>query len=459
MNATGAIGQTRAKRVAIILVAAAATAGPSIATAQAWSVQSGATGRGEYTDNYFFTAENPQSAFTASISPFITAARRTENDEIAALLAVGANRVWGPSPTTDYLSGRFALNASARQVRSTWAGNISIMRAPSLQDELTPSGSILALAYVDNAAVNGSYTYEFTELWSLGVNAGGYGNRYENVEGGGTQPNNHGYSVGATTRYAFSDRTPLTFSVSYSYFSSDLTRSESVTPTLGIVHQFSPSLTISATVGGFWTTTEAGQAVTVCPTTPGSCTSITTGETRRNSGPLYGGSVTYDLSEQTRLDASFGENLVPSSSGVLTKNDSVNASLIHRFSDTLTGRLGASYTRSIFPGALSEFNNSSYSGEIGATYRLGERWILETGYRYTGAQYSGNALEPQVELRFLKRGLQLARRVVHELGRHPSGYAGIAGCGTAVASRAPGRYAGTDECASTACGIARAVAV
>ena len=221
MNATGAIGQTRAKRVAIILVAAAATAGPSIATAQAWSVQSGATGRGEYTDNYFFTAENPQSAFTASISPFITAARRTENDEIAALLAVGANRVWGPSPTTDYLSGRFALNASARQVRSTWAGNISIMRAPSLQDELTPSGSILALAYVDNAAVNGSYAYELTELWSLGVNAGGYGNRYENVEGGGTQPNNHGYSVGATTRYAFSDRTPLTFSVSYSYFSSE----------------------------------------------------------------------------------------------------------------------------------------------------------------------------------------------------------------------------------------------
>ena len=116
---------------------------------------------------------------------------------------------------------------------------------------------------------------------------------------------------------------------------------------------------------------------------------------------MYGGSITYDFSEQTRLDASLGENLVPSSSGVLTKNDSVNASLIHQFSDTLTGRLGASYTRSIFPGALSEFNNSSYSGEIGATYRLAERWILETGYRYTGAQYSGNALEPRSNFVFL----------------------------------------------------------
>ena len=71
------------------------------------------------------------------------------------------------------------------------------------------------------------------------------------------------------------------------------------------------------------------------------------------------------FSEQTRFDASLTENLTPSGSGTLKKNDSASVSLTHRFSDTLTGRLGASYTRTIFPGALSEFNNYSYSGEIG----------------------------------------------------------------------------------------------
>ena len=40
---------------------------PSVAVAQAWLVQSGATARGEFNDNYFFTSTNRQSAFTASV--------------------------------------------------------------------------------------------------------------------------------------------------------------------------------------------------------------------------------------------------------------------------------------------------------------------------------------------------------------------------------------------------------
>ena len=69
---------------------------PSVAAAQAWSVQSGVAARGEYNDNYFLTPTNQQSAFTASVSPFVTAARRTETTDVTALLAVGLNRVWGP---------------------------------------------------------------------------------------------------------------------------------------------------------------------------------------------------------------------------------------------------------------------------------------------------------------------------------------------------------------------------
>ena len=67
---------------------------PSLAKAQAWSVQSGVAARVEYNDNYFFTANNAQSAFTASVTPFVTAARRTETSDVTALLAVGANKVW-----------------------------------------------------------------------------------------------------------------------------------------------------------------------------------------------------------------------------------------------------------------------------------------------------------------------------------------------------------------------------
>ena len=95
---------------------------PSVAAAQAWSIQSGATARGEFNDNYFFTSTNRQSAFTASVSPFVTAARRTETTDVTAVLAVGLNQVWGPSPTTDYVSGLLGLNGAVNDERSKWIG-------------------------------------------------------------------------------------------------------------------------------------------------------------------------------------------------------------------------------------------------------------------------------------------------------------------------------------------------
>ena len=103
-----------AKRFGVAFVTTAATAMASLATAEEWSVQSGATGRVEYNDNYFFTSVDPQSAFTGSITPFVTAARRTEASDVTAFIAVGANKVWGLSSNVDYVSGNVVLSGSLR---------------------------------------------------------------------------------------------------------------------------------------------------------------------------------------------------------------------------------------------------------------------------------------------------------------------------------------------------------
>ncbi len=141
-------------RLGVACVATAATAVASLASAQEWSVQSGATARIEYNDNYFFTSSatqssisgsstpvGTQSAFTGTITPFITAARRTETSDVTALIAIGANKVWGLSPTVDYLSGNFGLIGSLREARSTWTGNASFVRSASLQNETEPDGN------------------------------------------------------------------------------------------------------------------------------------------------------------------------------------------------------------------------------------------------------------------------------------------------------------------------------
>lgn len=394
------------------LVGTAAAAVSLLASAQPWSVQSGVTARGEYTDNYFFAPVDQQSAFTATVSPFVTAARRTETTDVTALLAVGGNVVWGQVPPTEYLSGRLGLNGSLREARSTWTGNLSFVRDPTLQSELRQTGVVLALAYRNAASLNGAYTYELTERWSLGATAGGYNNHYDTIQAGGTLSNNNGYYAGGRVGYAYSDRTQVTFSAAYSHYESDITSSDYVTTTLGVVHQFSPRLTISASAGRFWSDTEALQTAFVCPVAPIQCDTglvprvpIATGNQRRDNGPLYGGNISYALSERTQIAAILSESLVPSGTGTLTKSDNAGASLSHRFADRLTGRLGVSYTRTVFPAALSgSFTNNYYAGEAGVSYKLAERWSLDASYRYARAEYSQNPSTTERNVVFVSIG-------------------------------------------------------
>jgi len=391
------------------LVLALVAIWPGVATAQAWFVQGGAAARAEFNDNYFFTSTERQSAYTASISPFITAARRTETSDVTALLAVGLNEVWGPSPTTTYVSGRLGLISTLRDERSTWAGDVSLSRAPLLQSAQTSTGVTLVRAYTNTASVNGSYSYALTERWSVGAIAGWYGNTYSEVEGASLLSNNRGYNAGATLDYQYSERTRATAAVTYSHYSSDITRNAAVTTTLGLVHRLSPQLSLSASIGKFWSNIETTQTALVCPTTPTLCDTgvvqrvpVLSGERRRDSGPLYGGSLNYAFSERTGLFLGLSENLSPSSTGTLTKTDNVAASLSHRFSERLIGRVGLGYTRTAYPAGLSSsFTNTTYVGEIGTSFRLAERWTLEAGYQYTRAEYADNPSQPTSNFVFI----------------------------------------------------------
>ncbi len=419
------------RRLVAVFVAAAATAAPPLVTAQEWLVQSGATARTEYSDNYFFTSTDKQSGFTGTVTPFVTAARRTETSDVAALVSVGANKVWGVSPNVDYVSGRFGLDGSLRETRSTWTGNVSFERSASLQNQLTPAGSFLALAYTNAASAKGAYTYALTERWSLGATAGAYGNRYSGVADGATLSNNHGYYAGGNAGYAYSDRTQITFAAGYSRYSSDITRSDEVTTTLGVVHQFSPQLTISASVGGFSDDVDVAQ------------NGVIAGNRHRDRGGLYGGNITYAFSERTQFVANVSQNLAPSSSGTLNKSENAGISLTHQLSDRLTGRLGASYTRTIFPAAIGNSLTDNYAvGEIGLSYLLAERWKLDAGYRYSGARYAQIEGEPRSNVVFLSIGYNWPGASFTDWVGRRSDTQGLPGAGAVpLPARSPGSAA------------------
>ncbi len=381
--------QRIAFRAASIIGGCVLCAAPSIAPAQQWAVDGGVAARGEYTDNYFFTADNRQSAFTGSITPFVTAARRTETSDVAAIFAVGANKVWGVSPATDYVSGRAGVEASLRDVRSTWTGGLSFVRTPSLQTELGGAG-VLGLAYTNSATAGGGYTYALTENVSLGATVAGYSNHYSSVGDTGTFSNSRGVSVGGSARYAHSERTLVTISTDYLHDSSGTARSDAVTATVGVAHQISPQLTLSVSAGGYWIDT-AVSSLSAVVATHGHAT-----------GGLFGGHIAYDLSERSQFTLGVAETVAPSGVGVLSRSDNAGMTLTHRFSDRLTGRLGAAVGRTTFPqAASSSSDNDHYQAEIGVTYLLAERWTMEAGYRHATVRYSGNASEPRSNAAFV----------------------------------------------------------
>ena len=373
--------------LASILVATAAQR----ATAQEWVVDWGATARAEYSDNYFFTATDKQSATTGTVTPFVTAARRTETSEVASVVAVGYNKVWGPD--VDYGSGRAALNASLLAERSLWTGNASFVRSASLQNTASPTGTVFALAFTNATSVNGGYSYAVTENWSAGATAGGYANTYSAVQGSGTFSNDQGYYAGGTAAYTSSERTRFTLNAGYSYFKSTTDHADNVQLTIGAVHQFSPQLTLSASAGAFWNDTRTSQ------------TDLVPASTVRNTGGLYGGSLSYALSEKAQLAIDVAENLSPSGVGTLTKNDTASVSLAYRFSERLTGRVAASYLRTSSVGAqVNSYTNKDIQGAAGISYNLAERWKLEGGYVYHHARYSQNSSEPSSNLVFVSLG-------------------------------------------------------
>lgn len=401
-----------ARRFVAHFMAAAAVAVPSLASAQAWLVEAGVTARSEYNDNYFFSAADQQSAITGTLAPFVRVARKTETSDISGLLALGANKVWGLPESTNYVSVNFGLDGTLREERSTWTGNASFVRAPALQEVPGAAGVVLALAYTNAAAVGGSYTFALTERWSAGATAGWVGNSYQAAPGGAgadALSDNNQYSVGGSLGYAYSDRTRFTFSAVLSRYSSDITRSNSLTTTIGVAHEFSPRLTVSASVGGFWSDIQVAQTALVCPTTPILCDTgvvqrvlVTTDDNRRESGALYGGSIGYAISEHTKLAAGLSENLAPSSSGTVTRTDDAAVSLSQQFSERLTAALGATYTRTKTPAGLTAASTTDYyGGGVGISYRLADRWGLDAGYRYRRARYSQNPTEPDSNLVFL----------------------------------------------------------
>ncbi len=377
-----------------ITAALAAIGGLSPAAAQVWSIEAGGTARGEYSDNYFFQSTQRQSAFMASIAPYVSAVRRTERSGAAAFLSIGGNDVRISSSDASFATGRLSLLGSLRESQSEWSGDVSLSRDRSLQSALLGDGLAYVLATSSTGAASGRYTFTPSERWTVEASARAVANRRDAVSSLSPLQDDHALSATALASYAFAEQARLSMSTALGRYASDVTRTDSWRSEIGLERSFSPRLSASATLGAFvaWTdvTCEAPCAADT--------SSSTLSQPRvRRGGPLYGGNVTYAFSDRGRLAAGLASDLSASANGVLIVSRNAAVSVSRELSDRASGRL---IVRDSFSASLDGSSHSNYvSAEIGVSYRLADHWTLDAGYSHSFARASAVASGPAGDTR------------------------------------------------------------
>ncbi|MCK7500975.1 MAG: Wzz/FepE/Etk N-terminal domain-containing protein [Comamonadaceae bacterium] len=343
--------------------------------------------------------------------------------DVTALLAIGANKVWGISPSEEYLSGRVRAGreTSGRNARSGRAGRPTPARRRSSRRSATRKSCSRGPIRTRHCW-RARYNYELTDRWTIGATVGGYANWYDSVEGLDTQSDDWGYNVTGNLGYAYSDKTRLTYTLGYTYYASDITRSNVLATTLGVVHQFSPQLTVLG-LGGRVLERHHRQAE---PAGAGHAD-------RRGREPRRQRNV---LRRQHRLRV-FGEHQVrrPGLAGTRAerhRNDQRRARM-HPWRCSTSSRnscraaLGQATPRRPTPSGSTVRPTTRRSRPV-LDYRIGspERWMLDASYQYTRTRYSQGFGRSELERGVRQPCLQLARRLVHRMGRKPGGDAGPA---------------------------------
>lgn len=418
----------------LLLIAAAP------ACAQDWSVVPGVASRVEYSDNYFFTATGdldggPESALTLSVIPFVAAARRTEVSDVTALVAIGGNKVFGLSPSEEYLSARMSLDATLRQERGTWTAFATYTRSPGLENVVRGDAVFLALNYTDTASVGGGYQHQLDENWSVGVSANAFANRYDGVDSVDTASDSDNFAIGGVLRQRLSDRTQLQYALDYSYSTSDLTRDQILAARVAILHRFSPGLRVSAAGSWYRSRIHDRAASSELPSlaTPAG----------DESGWLFGGGLQYLVAEGTEFTATFSQELAPSGVGTTSRNDYGGIGLSHRFSDQLTAYVGASYARTTFPDSVDgAYSDRTVRAQAGLSWQIAQRWKLDAGYQYARTRYSPDNREPTSNVVFVSIGYNWpGASLTGWIGRTTQSPS-LTGAGPVVIHEQPGGYSG-----------------
>jgi len=395
-------------RIPVALAFAAAVVAAAPAAALEWDLEPSIATRYDYNTNTRLLQSGHDSGWDVALTPGFRATAQSASTAFTWTGGLSAvhNSVIDPRNRVDANSG---LAWRYSDERSTWALNMNYVRDLTLASELTTTGYLNQVVTRNAYTAAPSYTRALTERLSATLGLTGNWSRYGHTGDNGLNDYDS-YSAAPGLIYALSPRTSATFTLAGSYFrASPLdSTSQSDSASVGLSHQYSERLQVSASVGYAHTRSHvASQLQCLLPTSAGlvqepneecefasppvTLTTVPGADSSRNS-PVYNLAVTWAATELTTLTASAAEAIVPSGLGATLDSRSYGLALAQKLTERLSASLSGQLAASRFAGGTSLGSNSQYRGlNANLNWKVTQQWSMDTGYRYAEVLFPGGS--------------------------------------------------------------------
>jgi hypothetical protein len=359
-----------------------------------WAFDSQAYARLNYNDNVNLLPDQKDRQNSISLSPSATFSRNTERSSLSGNVQISVNRFPGNSAldSTDDVIG---LNFHDQAERLRWGIALNHIRDSTLQTELAQTGIVQARKQRTSASLSPDVTWSWSERLSTTLSF---------------LRANTGYEAGAgladysfqrptlATKYLMSERTALIVQAfrSKTTTTDDAIEAKSTGATIGLTHDLSETLTLSASVGQQSTDTRIRSQQFFCPFgslilcqffgIPLQVQSVESNTTQKG--------LLFDLALKQAADThswsvGSGRDTQSTASGQTVETTRISADFSFSFDERRSAGMSGSWLRSKYIGG--EGATTDYR-RIDAFYswRFAEYWTLGTGVGRAQQKAEGN---------------------------------------------------------------------
>jgi len=348
----------------------------STAYAAEWSLTPDLSPTLKYDDNVFMS-ENEEGSFELLMKPTLVGRYALENAETSLSVGYSIERYFSLSDIDE--ENPFArFNTNYKTERSTWGLSASYVEDSSRNDAEIDTGDFNTHSTISTRSLSPSYSYKLTERDSISVSANYSDRRYSTAD----FSDNETISLSSSWRHQFSERLSAGLSFTASNYEAEGVTSSTDDDNYNLSTTFDYKLTELWNLNGRVGVRKLNSERTVFGLT----------ESDSSSGASFDVSAKRNR-ELDSFSIALSRALIPSSTGDVNEQDSINLSYSRELSQYITASISGSYreTTSALDEGSEKRENINFSPAI--KWQFEQNLGLKLSYNYRQQKRSDDDID------------------------------------------------------------------